>query len=159
MQTFLPFESFISSAACLDRSRLGKQRVENLQIMRAILNPVHGWQNHPAVKMWRGHEGTLMLYQMAICHEWSMMRRYTDTCLEKTLAVWEAYGSPEGTFPPWLGDKDFHRSHQSNLLRKDPEHYGPLFPDVPDDLPYVWPISTEPEEPYEGVDRDARDDR
>lgn len=38
----------------------------------------------------------------------------------------------------------FHRSHRSNLLRKDPDHYGPIFlPDEPslrDDVPYVWPV-------------------
>lgn len=45
-----------------------------------------------------------------------------------------------GALPPWLGDEDFHRSHRSSLLRKDPEHYRPLFPDDPDDLPYVWPV-------------------
>ena len=39
-------------------------------------------------------------------------------------------------FPKWLGDVDFHKAHQSNLLRKDPEYYN--F-DVPDDLPYIWP--------------------
>jgi hypothetical protein len=42
--------------------------------------------------------------------------------------------------PPWLGDPAFHRSHQSSLIRKDPGHYGPLFPGVPDDLDYVWPV-------------------
>jgi hypothetical protein len=36
-----------------------------------------------------------------------------------------------------------HRSHQSNLIRKDPAFYGPLFPGVPDDLDYVWPRSVE----------------
>ena len=30
-------------------------------------------------------------------------------------------------------------SHRSSLLRKDPEHYAPLFPpDTPRDLDYVW---------------------
>ncbi|AEV76017.1 hypothetical protein MycrhN_5548 [Mycolicibacterium rhodesiae NBB3] len=43
--------------------------------------------------------------------------------------------------PPWLGDEALHRSHQSALSRKDPAHYGPLFPGVPDDLPYVWPAA------------------
>jgi hypothetical protein len=42
--------------------------------------------------------------------------------------------------PPWLGDEQLHRSHQSNLIRKDPGFYRPLFPDVPPDLPYVWPV-------------------
>jgi hypothetical protein len=45
-----------------------------------------------------------------------------------------------GALPPWLGDDDFHRSHRSALVRKDPDFYGPKFPDVPDDLPYVWPV-------------------
>jgi hypothetical protein len=33
-----------------------------------------------------------------------------------------------------------HRSHRSALIRKDPDRYGLLFPGVPDDLPYVWPV-------------------
>ncbi len=50
-----------------------------------------------------------------------------------------------GELPPWLGDPALHRSHQPSLLRKDPEFYRPLFgPDVPDDLPYVWPPSDRP---------------
>ena len=44
-----------------------------------------------------------------------------------------------GALPWWLGEEDFHRAHRSSLLRKDPGHYGELFQDVPDDLPYVWP--------------------
>ena len=44
-----------------------------------------------------------------------------------------------GELPDWLGDESLHRSHQSALVRKDPEHYRRFFPDVPDDLPYVWP--------------------
>ena len=45
-----------------------------------------------------------------------------------------------GALPSWLGEEDFHRSHRSSLLRKDPGFYGSKFPDVPDDLPYVWPV-------------------
>jgi hypothetical protein len=49
-----------------------------------------------------------------------------------------------GDVPPWLGDDAVHRSHRSALVRKDPEHYRPRFPDVPPDLPYVWPASDRP---------------
>src|SRR5690606_39436406 len=49
-----------------------------------------------------------------------------------------------GELPPWLGDPDFHRAHQSALLRKNREYYLRYFPDVPDDLPYVWPESDRP---------------
>lgn len=49
MQTFLPFPSFIESARVLDNKRLCKQRVECLQILKALHDPSYGWQNHPAV--------------------------------------------------------------------------------------------------------------
>jgi len=29
------------------------------------------------------------------------------------------------------------------LVRKDPGHYRALFPDVPDDLEYLWPVRRE----------------
>lgn len=148
MQTFLPFASFARSAAVLDRSRLGKQRVETLQIAKALVTG-EGWVNHPATKMWNGHLHALVCYQRAICFEWRTVRGYRDTCLDKTIEIAGTIGGDgvclPGSLhaPPWLGDKDFHRSHQSNLIRKDPKHYGPLFLGVPDDLPYVWPTGSE----------------
>jgi hypothetical protein len=42
--------------------------------------------------------------------------------------------------PTWMGNDEFHLSHQSNLVRKFPEHYGPQFPGVSPDLEYVWPV-------------------
>jgi len=48
-----------------------------------------------------------------------------------------------GQCPPWLGDEAVHLSHRSALVRKDPDFHRPVFGDVPDDLPYVWP-STAP---------------
>ncbi len=41
--------------------------------------------------------------------------------------------------PEWLGNTDFHQSHRSNLIRKRPDYYRAIWPDVPDNLPYVWP--------------------
>ncbi len=58
MQTFLPYEDFTLSAQCLDYRRLGKQRVEALQIFNALTGAstkdgreYRGWINHPATKM------------------------------------------------------------------------------------------------------------
>lgn len=48
MQTFLPYPSFAESARVLDRQRLGKQRVEVLQLLRALTGQTKGWANHPA---------------------------------------------------------------------------------------------------------------
>lgn len=139
MQTFLPYSDFAASAKTLDRARLGKQRVETLQIVKALILPEYGWKNHPAVKIWDGHLTLLYEYQHAICSEWTS-RGYKDTCLEKTMEILADENLEDDDVPSWLGDEEFHRSHQSNLIRKLPEHYRPLFPDVPDDLEYVWPL-------------------
>lgn len=188
MQTFLPYADFQESAYALDPKRLGKQRVETLQIMQALFNvrmitsesiftgefeeenldgqssitkpkmqtvylpreswrlePVENpaWGNHPVLKMWMGHEWMLLQYQKACFEAWTEGLGYNDTCFQKTLWLYfRVYrGEDDHTPPPWLGDEDFHRSHQSNLIRKDPEYYKKQFPGVPDDLPYIWPTS------------------
>lgn len=140
MQTFLPYPSFAQSVKVLDRQRLGKQRVETLQIMASLVHST-GWVHHPATKMWAGYEWALLQYQEATVSEW-LSRGYKDTCLEKTHELYHSFASPYicgERFPYWLGDVEFHLSHQSNLIRKNFKHYGPLFPRVPDDLPYIWP--------------------
>lgn len=136
MQTFLPDPSFELSARCLDRQRLGKQRVEVLQLLRALHGQTAGWTRHPAALMWRSHEQALVRYGVAVCEEW-LRRGYQDTCLDKISAFSSA---EEPRMPEWLGQADFHLSHQSNLVRKKPEHYRTYFPLVDPDLPYVWPV-------------------
>lgn len=140
MQTFLPYADFERSARALDRVRLGKQRVEALQVLNALGREKGGWVNHPAVRMWRGYEDALKLYALAMCEVWRETGA-ADTVRDQILERC-AEGRPpcDALMPPWLGDPEFHRAHQSNLIRKDPEFYGPLFPGVPDDLPYVWPV-------------------
>lgn len=136
LQTFLSYADFADSAHCLDRSRLGKQRVEVLQILRA-LNVGGSWSNHPAVLMWRGYEVALAVYEMFICVEWTS-RGYRDSCLEKIMA--EVDPSRQSLIVPWRNFSDeLYASHRSNLLRKMPQHYGTFRWTEPDDLPYFWP--------------------
>jgi hypothetical protein len=149
MQTFLPFADFERSARVLDAQRLGKQRVEALQVVRALTRPGYGWANHPAVLMWSGFEEALGRYGLTCCEVWTQ-RGFGDTCAatiaEDLLTAGveivrsQAELTEAAAVPPWLGDEPLHRSHRSALVRKDPEHYRPLFPDVPDDLAYVWPV-------------------
>jgi hypothetical protein len=141
MQTFLPFPSFADSAAALDVVRLGKQRVETFQLLRANTVPGYGWRHHPAAKMWTGHLPALVSYGLAMTDAWIATGR-ADTVREKLLAFApevDGVAQDDLDLPRWLGDPDFHLSHQSNLVRKDPEFYRPRFGDVPDDLPYIWP--------------------
>lgn len=203
MQTFMPYNSFEESAHALDQRRLGKQRVENYQILQALLGkrlitteridtgelrtvyydpemeyeveerdlvegvdyvvttekvyktvdlprsewqvvPLEnaGWTNHPAVKMWRGHEWQLMRYQEAICNEWVENCGFKDTCFDKCLYLYFRCqpAAEDDQMPEWMGNEALHVSHQSNLVRKDPKYYSRQFPGVPDNLPYVWPV-------------------
>lgn len=137
MQTFLPIADFHETAQILDYRRLGKQRVETLQILNALKNG-NGWSNHPAVKMWRGYEVALIAYGCIICYEWRK-RSYQDTCFGKICGHLQHFDG-DLIFPTWFGDEQFHLSHKSNLIRKFPEYYGPLWPEVPNDLPYCWPV-------------------
>ncbi|MFF3504696.1 MSMEG_6728 family protein [Streptomyces sp. NPDC003247] len=151
MQTFLPYPDFAASAAALDPRRLGKQRVETLQVLRGLTVPGYGWRHHPAVRMWTGYEEALVRYGLQMCDAWTATGR-ADTCAASLVTGFpgrragagirtQEQLAEDGELPPWLGDPAFHRSHRSALVRKDPVFYLPLFPDVPDDLPYVWPAS------------------
>lgn len=142
MQTFLPYENFADSARVLDMRRLGKQRVEALQILQALSPSSEShWRNHPATKMWRGHESWLGSYSRAICDEWTS-RGYRDTCRDKINAILHEHFDTISRRPEWLGNEALHRSHRSNLVRKLPEFYAPQFETgLPDDLPYIWPVS------------------
>jgi hypothetical protein len=152
VQTFLPYADFERSARTLDPKRLGKQRVETIQVVRALTRPGYGWANHPAVLMWKGFEEALGRYGFTCCEVWTELG-FGDTCAATIGVDLRAYGidsvrtQPElaaaGALPPWLGDESVHRSHRSALVRKEPDHYRPLFPDVPDDLPYVWPVRSD----------------
>lgn len=135
MQTFMPYADFATSVQTLDDKRLGKQRVEAWQIYRAITDPEYGWQHHPAVNMWRGYEDALVKYGLFCCIEWINRGKEGAKMLGNFVPLFVR--NPQ--LPAWVGDNDFHRSHRSNLVRKDAAHYGPLFPNTPDDLPYYWP--------------------
>jgi hypothetical protein len=151
MQTFLPVPGFRSSARMLDLKRLGKQRVEAIQVVRGLVVEGYGWRHHPAVTMWRGHLEALGRYGLDCCEVW-VERGFADTCAGTITDDLASAGitrvrtqgelAAAGELPPWLGDDAFHRTHRSALLRKAPDHYAPLFTDdlaVPDDLPYLWP--------------------
>ncbi|MEV5434969.1 MSMEG_6728 family protein [Streptomyces sp. NPDC052682] len=154
MQTFLPYSDFRATAKALDRRRLGKQRVETLQVLRGLVVPGYGWRHHPAVRMWAGYEEALVRYGLEVCRVWRELG-HQDSCAATLVADLLAFRphvpireqdalAAAGELPPWLGDPAFHRSHRSALVRKDPVTYAPLFPGVPDDLPYVWPASDRP---------------
>jgi hypothetical protein len=169
MQTFLPFTSYYLSARHLDRKRLGKQRVECIQIAKAIVDPSYGWRNHLATRMWMDDPRALYLYTRFVVEAW-IGRGYRDGGtigkMEDILGDLIYHGD---VYPAWLldsaytvprvywqgakgplNDSPICASHRAALLFKDPDHYGQFgWPERPA-INYVWP--TEPET-YHHVER------
>lgn len=148
MQTFLPYPDFKESARVLDRQRLGKQRVEVIQLLKALAGETKGWKNHPTCRMWRGHEQSLIQYGIAVCMEW-IKRGYRDSCMAKIAAFRDRWSELDSRGQPsWIGREDVHSSHRAVLLGKDREWYWkfgwtemPAVPDVKGSYKdtYVWP--------------------
>jgi hypothetical protein len=143
MQTFLPEADFTLSARTLDWQRLGNQCYREC---KTLYNG--GWKNHPASKMWVGYENALARYGLALAYEMAGRvkddgtPKWKDEVVRRWITFWQdAVDETEDTGnPPWLGDKAFHDAHKSNLIRKDANHYRQFWPDIPDDLEYVWPV-------------------
>lgn len=134
MQTFLTDSNFQNTAITLDYRRLGKQRVEAWQILRALTGETKGWVNHPATKMWRGYEFLLCQYGITMCVEWES-RGYKDTMLNRFAEMANQFDLCDN--PWWLDFQPLITSHRSNLYRKDPIYYQE-FAYIGGDLPYVW---------------------
>ena len=150
VNTFMPYSDFKKVAQCLDYRRLGKQRVEVWQIYRVLTGQSDGWVNHPATKMWKGHEVGLLYYGICMCEEW-IRRGYNDTMLPRFK---EEFSKITGEndfnvvligpyslnykFPDWVYDEKSQLAYKSNLIRKDAEFYTKEFGDIPNDLEYTW---------------------
>jgi hypothetical protein len=137
MQTFLPYPNIERSLKALDNKRLGKQRVETLQIINTILGrpkldgtPYKGWLNHPCSIMWRKHVPLLKIYLNACIDEW--VRRGFKNTMNKEIV------EENVIYPEWWGNQKFHDSHKSNLLKKDFEFYSKYNWPVDANKPYVW---------------------
>lgn len=132
MQTFLPYADLQKSVECLDYRRLGKQRVEAMQILKALNRGSGGWSNHPATKMWRGFETALMKYHDEACLEFDH-RGYTNNMKlyipDSKLVI----------LPPWFGNEAFHSAHRAALLAKDFSWYSQFGWVEEPRIEYVWP--------------------
>jgi hypothetical protein len=138
MQTFLPFPDFEKSARVLDRQRLGKQRVEAMQVYDALRGHndsgklIYAWRNHPCTKMWLGYENALLVYRNAMLVEWER-RGYKNIKMQPV----PVFGTVE--FPPWFGNKQFHSSHRAALLLKNRNWYSQFNWRETPSYNYLWP--------------------
>ena len=137
MQTFLPYPNYIRSVQALDNKRLGKQRVEAMQIINILegKQASKGWRNHPAVKMWVGYTNSLKYYCNCCIDEW-IKRGFKNTMIKYDV-------DHQNEDPWWIGNKDFHRAMRARLIVKDRDYYFPKFrlDDGFNDGKYLWPVN------------------
>ena len=130
MQTFLPSSNFATAAHMLDSKRLNKQILEGYQILNVLSgqSPTGGWRNHPAVKMWRGHEMILLKYISAMIKEAKWRGIKTDKNEENINSLYNKVGTSWGIEEPsWMHNKTklmrIITTHKANLFQKDPLYY------------------------------------
>ena len=130
MQTFLPSSNFITASQMLDSKRLNKQILEGYQILNVLSgqSPTGAWRNHPAVRMWAGHELSLLTYIRAMIAEAKRRGIKTDKNEDNIQALFTKVGDSWGSgLPDWYFDE--HKlmrvvtTHKASLFNKDPFYY------------------------------------
>lgn len=150
MITYVPLPtSYRACVSILDHRKLGKQRVDALQIFTACTHPTNAWHSHPAVKMWRGAELGLLAFGIAACDEW-IARGHVDTLRDNfiTNGIRISDNSSLSTdyYPSWWGDDRVHSSHRALLLSLDSAYGRFNWTERPSRNIY-WPDNTLPPTP------------
>ena len=158
MQVFLPHGLTRYSMRCLDNKRLGKQRVECLQILNALQGKSKGWRHHPATLMFYGAEEALRIMGDWAIAEW-VKRGYKNNMepfSNYPTLRWESV--PSEYWPEWYSNEELRikvkESHRLNLLRKDFDYYfkqffrslvfcEPYTKEAAENAQYVWPVTKE----------------
>ena len=113
MQVFVPYQSPIDVARCLDKRRLHKQVVECDQILKAITGQSAGWRNHPIVKMYFKHTAWLWYYR-------ETLDAYNKGCMRLA----KQYSRQCDTyFRPEFLTQRFCNQHRRRLYTKSPSDY------------------------------------
>lgn len=134
MQSFITSSCLLTCSKNLDNKRLGKQRLEGVQMLNAMNNPHNrGWKNHPCTEMWRPYQESLKFYINCIIEEW-IFRGFKNT-----MQFFPQYSEQ---MPDWFHWQSLQRSHKASLLRKNPHFYKNIFIKNIDDyeklVPYLW---------------------
>lgn len=124
MQTFTPLPTPEESAKALDYRRLGKQRVEAIQIANTLLGYSTGWRHHPVVKKWAGFEHYLVThYLKAMMDEWTNRGYRNDKCLEHYNFLKTAVEDLSPKKPDWWTEETCAQ-HRGILYNKDSGFYA-----------------------------------
>lgn len=140
MRTWLPVANVTESAKALHDEDLRTQIVDAGLALRALAEHQDGL----VCRMWTGYEGGLLAYFLRLCHE----LEYRGVSAEHFIRRgWKLFGvagfDVRPLMPRWFGYRPIHLSHASTLMRQRPTHYARLWPQVPLDMPLLWPRNTD----------------
>jgi len=91
-------------------------------MLRALAGQTKGYANHPVTLAWKGYEGALIFYGIAICDEW-LARGYKDSQRGVIKSFTDVFPG-RVVMPKWLGRPEVHVAYRGLLLWKNPAHYG-----------------------------------
>lgn len=138
MMTFIPVANLTDTVRALHDEDLEIQMLDAGRALRQCA------ENYPSliVPMWRQHEGGLLSYFLSVCKE--LQRRSIGRGVEWAirqgwLIAEEASWDIRPLMPRWFGYRPIHDSHASALIRHRPTHYARMWPNVPLDMPTLWP--------------------
>ena len=139
VNTFILSNDIKETMKILDYKRLGKQRVEAMQIINILTQiqslsqtqtKIPGWSNHPIVLMWKGYINGLKYYCNCAIDEW-IARGYKNTM--------EKYVISDFIMPWWCLNIQVQMSHRASLYRKDPIYYDSIRPSIEYiNTGYIW---------------------
>lgn len=148
----------------LDKRRLGKQRVEAMQIINILEDydrtgefKKGSYGNHPATQMWIGYTNALKVYFNLCVKEWIKRGCVNNMALfdidedKYRIVPCEFDGVTcqfleefdEFCFPKWFSFPPLILSHRASLLRKDPDEYHFFNDELTAeyyDKGYLWPL-------------------
>lgn len=163
MTIYMTHTKFHASSEALDKARLDRQINlvgKTLKVLEG--DPTDDSHEDMIVRAWEGYTAALAWYGLILCNAWLQWKPSSQVTIRTRQAVWfnevfedamefDAETSREEMIsrlpelPPWVGNKNVHRSHRSNLIRKFPARYADMFPGTPEDMPHLHPQIISPD--------------
>lgn len=115
----MPFADFEKTFYILDYKRLGKQRQETLQILKAMLGIVKHYKSQSAARAWKGCERGLCEYGIKCCNMWRRRGYQDNTQVIFEEILKEHLKDRSIVYPRWIGYEPFHSNQRAILLGKN----------------------------------------
>lgn len=124
IEIYLPYEDFQKSLECMDVRTLGNQRIESFQLIKTLVwdEPKTSYSS-PVEELWKNHTIALVKYYNMSVDLWK------EKGFKNTFPKITNFKFPEEiSLPECIGNSNFHRAYQIQLLKENRKHYENQFP-------------------------------